>query len=151
MAKIIMTKEGYEKLKAELDDIRNSKRPAVIARIKAARELGDLSENADYQDAREEQSFIEGRIKELEGQLKSAEVVSSAHGGQIGVGSKVTIKSAASEMELIIVSPTESDPSKGAISNESPIGKALLGLKQGDTATVNTPDGSTEYKIVSVK
>jgi transcription elongation factor GreA len=151
MAKIIMTKEGYEKLKAELDDIRNNKRPAVIARIKAARELGDLSENADYQDAREEQSFIEGRIKELEGQLKSAEVVSSAHGGQIGVGSTVVIKSAANEMELTIVSPTESDPSKGAVSNESPIGKALLGLKQGDTAKVNTPDGSTEYKIVSVK
>jgi len=150
MAKIIMTQTGLEKLKGELAELKTQKRPSVIARIKAARELGDLSENADYQDAREEQAFIEGRIQELEAMIKSAEVAHSGKKGEVTLGSKVTVTVAGASYGFTIVGPNESDPSSGMISHESPIGSALMGHGAGDKVGVKTPDGVVEYKITKI-
>ena len=148
--KYVMTQAGLDKLKSELQELKTKRRPAVIARIKEARELGDLSENADYQDAREEQAFIEGRIQELEAMIRGAEVAATGCGGTVGLGSKITAECRGEKMDFAIVSPNESDPSGGAISNESPIGSALMGHKAGDTVGVKTPDGVVEYHITQV-
>jgi transcription elongation factor GreA len=151
MAEYTMTQAGLEKLKEELRKLKQEKRPAVIARIKEARELGDLSENADYQDAREEQAFIEGRIQELEAMIKDANVVEDKHSGAVEVGSVVEATLDGENITFTVVGPNESDPGTGAISNESPIGRALMGHIAGDVVGVNTPDGVVEYKIISVK
>jgi len=151
MSDIVMTQAGLNKLSQELTELKTNKRPAVIARIKEARELGDLSENADYQDAREEQAFIEGRIKELEAMIKDAHVATSGGGGTIGMGSKVTIQAGDNTMIFEIVGQNEADPMQGTISNESPIGKALMGHTQGDNIGVNTPSGVMEYKILKIE
>ena len=150
MVKIIMTQTGLEKLKDELAELKTQNRPSVIARIKAARELGDLSENADYQDAREEQAFIEGRIQELEAMIKGAEVAHSGKKGEVALGSKVTVAVASASYDFTIVGPNESDPSSGMISHESPIGSALMGHGAGDRVGVKTPDGVVEYKITKI-
>lgn len=150
MAKYVMTQAGFDKLKDELSEIKTKKRPTVIARIKAARELGDLSENADYQDAREEQAFIEGRIQELEAMIKSAEIVVGSKKGDVALGSKVDVEAAGTRMSFTIVSPNESSPSTGLISHESPIGNALMSKKAGDKVTIKTPGGLLEYKIIKV-
>ena len=150
MAKIIMTQTGLEKLKGELAELKTQKRPSVIARIRAARELGDLAENADYQDAREEQAFIEGRIQELEAMIKSAEVACSGKKGEVALGLKVTVAVAGTQFDFTIVGPNESDPANGLISHESPIGSALMGHGAGEKVGVKTPDGVVEYKIVKV-
>ncbi len=151
MATNELTQAGLNKLKAELDELKNKKRPAVIKRIKEARELGDLSENADYQDAREEQAFIEGRIKELESSIKDARVISgTSKPGTISIGSKVDVELNGEHSAFEIVGPSEADPSAGTISNASPIGQALIGKKAGDIATVNAPDGVLEYRITNV-
>ena len=151
MAKYTMTQAGLEKHKTELQKLKKEKRPAVIARIKEARELGDLSENADYQDAREEQAFIEGRIQELESMIKDAQVVEEKHSGEVGVGSYATIELNGVKKDFEIVGPNESDPSSGKISDESPIGQALMGHKAGEAVGVNTPDGVVEYQIIAVR
>lgn len=151
MANNEMTQAGLEKLKNELNELKTIKRPAVIKRIKEARELGDLSENADYQDAREEQSFIEGRIKELEAMIKDAHVIDGAAHDVISMGSKVTLSIDGNQTTYEIVGPSEADPSAGTISNESPIGKALMNHKSGDRIGVNTPDGVVEYQILKIE
>ena len=150
MPKYIMTQAGFDKLKEELSELKDKKRPAVIDRIKAARELGDLSENADYQDAREEQAFIEGRIQELEAMIKSAEIVKGGRRGDVALGSRVDVEATGMKMSFTIVSPNESSPSVGFISHESPIGSALMGGKAGDKVSVKTPSGLLEYKITKV-
>lgn len=147
MKELLLTKEGLEKLQKELEDLKNVRRPAVIARIQAAKELGDLSENADYDDARNEQSFIEGRIQELEDMIKRAKVVAKVAGSTVGMGSKVTILTGSKSATYEIVGSTESNPSQGKISSESPIGKALLGHGVGEKINVNTPAGEVLYKI----
>lgn len=148
---ILMTAEGLEKLKAELSELIQKSRPEVVARIKTAKELGDLSENAEYASAKEDQSFIEGRIQELEQQIKQAKVVAGAHKGTIGIGSEIAVEIEGDKDNYEIVGPTESDPAKGRISIDSPVGRAVLGHKAGDKVKVQTPDGAVEYKIISVK
>jgi len=149
---ILITEEGLEKLKAELKELLEVRRPEVISRIKGAKELGDLSENAEYSAAKDEQSFIEGRIQELEEVTKHAKIADAtvAHNGSINVGSVVKVMVEGDEDEFEVVGPTESDPTHGKISIDSPVGKALLGHKAKDTVAVETPDGKIQYKIISV-
>lgn len=149
---ITLTKEGYEHLKEELKELKEVKRPEVIARIKSAQELGDLSENAEYHTAKEDQSFVEGRIQELEAMLKNAKIVEKQHSSSVvGIGSTVTVDIEGDEIIYEIVGPTESDMEHNRISSESPVGRALLGHKKGDTITVNAPGGDVVYKIITLK
>lgn len=149
---ILITEEGLEKLKVELKELLEVRRPEVISRIKGAKELGDLSENAEYSAAKDEQSFIEGRIQELEEVIKHAKIAenATARNGLINIGSSVKVLVDGDEDSFEVVGPTESDPTKGKISIDSPVGKALLGRKAKDTVAVETPDGKIQYKVVSV-
>lgn len=152
MKDLLLTKEGFEKLQKELDELKMVRRPAVITRIQAAKELGDLSENAEYDDARNEQSFVEGRIQELEGMVKRAKIVSKGNSGFVGMGSKVTVTTKQGKPVVFeIVGATESDPAQGKISNVSPIGKALMNHIVGDSVTVTTPGGDVLYKITKIE
>jgi len=128
------------------------RRPEVIDRIRRARELGDLRENADYTAAREEQSFLEGRIQALEGRLRGAVVVEAppAGSGRVRLGSRVVVEHDGEETAFTIVGPTESDPSSGRISDASPVGRALLGAAAGDEVVVRTPRGDTRYRVVAL-
>lgn len=148
---ILMTQEGLDKLKSELEELVNIRRPEIISRIKTAKELGDLSENAEYSSAKEDQSFVEGRIEEIQQILKHAKVVAAAKAGTIGIGSSVVVEIEGDEDTYELVGATESDPEKGKISVDSPVGQALLGHKTGDKVMVQAPDGAIAYKIVSVK
>lgn len=148
---ILMTNVGLSKLENELKELVETRRPEIVSRIKIAKELGDLSENAEYTSAKEEQSFVEGRIQELEQIIKHAKVVEGTHTDTIGIGSLVKVKVEGDEDLFEIVGPTESDPSLGKISIDSPVGQALLGHKAKDTVSVQTPDGAVAYKILSVK
>jgi transcription elongation factor GreA len=149
---ILITQEGLDKLNTELKELVEVRRPDVIARIKSAKELGDLSENAEYSSAKDEQSFIEGRIQELEDVIKHAKVVKDGNGDSkmIQIGSKVTIEVEGDTDTFELVGPAESDPARGKISTDSPVGQALLGHKEKETVSVKTPDGNVAYKIVSV-
>ncbi len=147
---ILITSEGLEKLKSELTELVEVRRPEVVSRIKTAKELGDLSENAEYVSAKEEQSFIEGRIQEIEQTLKHAKVADTHSVGTIGVGSTVKFEVEGDEDSFEIVGATESDPAKGKISIDSPVGRALLGHKVKDVIPVQTPDGSVDYKILQI-
>lgn len=151
MKDLLITHQGLEKLQKELADLKTVRRPAVITRIQAAKELGDLSENADYDDARNEQSFVEGRILELEDMLKRARVVTKTNGKEIGMGSKVTVTTGGRSIVFEIVGSTESDPTQGKISAESPIGKSLVGHIVGDKVSVSTPAGDVLYKITKIE
>lgn len=148
---LFLTERGLEKLKEELKRLKTKDRPEVITRIQAARDFGDLSENAEYEDAKNEQAFIEGRILELEDMLKRAKVVKKEDKGTVSIGSVVVCVVDGETEEVEIVGASESDPLNGKISSESPVGKALFGHKSGETVTVNTPGGSVEYKIKSLK
>lgn len=151
MKDLLLTQQGQDKLRSELNELKMVKRPAVIARIKAAKELGDLSENADYDDARNEQSFVEGRIQELEEMLKRSRVVPKSGGDAIGMGSKVTVLSADEKFVFEIVGATESNPISGKISDVSPIGKALMNKKIDEKVTVQTPGGEVDYKVLKIE
>jgi transcription elongation factor GreA len=145
-----LTPDGHTRLLEEHRQLTQERRPEVIDRIKRARELGDLKENADYTAAREEQSFLEGRIQAIEGQLRFAVVVAPTDGTRVALGSRVTVEQDGEEQEFTIVGPTESDPSSGRISSVSPVGKALLGRAAGDEAVVVTPRGQTRYRVISI-
>ncbi|MDP3992795.1 MAG: transcription elongation factor GreA [bacterium] len=149
---ILITEEGLEKVKSELNELLTVRRPEVINRIKGAKELGDLSENAEYSAAKEEQSFVEGRIQEVEEIIKHAKIAASNAdcNGSIAIGCHVTVLVDGEQDKFELVGPTESDPAKGKISVDSPVGKALLGHKAKDTVSVETPDGKIQYKIISV-
>lgn len=147
---VLMTQEGLEKLNNELSELKTVRRPEIVSRIKTAKELGDLSENAEYSSAKDEQSFIEGRIEEIEEILKHAKVVKNNNSDTVGIGSPVKVEIDGEVDDFEIVGPTESDPEKGKISVDSPVGLALLGHKKGDKVAVQTPDGAVNYKIVSV-
>lgn len=149
-----LTKEGYQKLQDELEYLRTTKRQEVAARLHEAMEGGELIENAEYEAAKNEQAFVEGRIQELEMLLASAHVIEDngkKKSDVISVGSKVTIKEGNYEPEtFIIVGAAEANPREGKISNESPIGKAILNHKAGDVVKVETPGGTYNVKIIKV-
>ncbi len=152
--KNILTYEGLKKLEEELHDLKVVKRSEVAQKIKEAREQGDLSENAEYDAAKDEQRDIETRIEEIEKILKNAEVVleEEIDTEKIGVGCKVKIfdKELKQELEYKIVGSTEANSLKGKISNESPVGKALIGMKKGSTISVETQVGILKYKVLEI-
>jgi transcription elongation factor GreA len=150
--KFLLTNEGLEKLNLELKELINKKRPDVIERIREAAAHGDLSENADYAQAREEQSFIEGRIQEIEDIIKNAEIISTnSHHTSVTIGSTVNVKAGDMEKKYTIVGSNEANPKEGKISNESLVGRALLGRKIGEKFKVTTPAGDMEYEIVAIE
>lgn len=144
-----ITEEGRGELEAELTDLK-SRRGAIADKIAEARDYGDLSENAEYDAAREEQGLVESRISEIEDILLNAEIIKATKGSKIGLGSKVELKSGAKTFSYHIVGPVEADPLEGKISNESPIGVALLNKSVGDTTTITTPKGEINYEIVKI-
>ena len=147
----ILTKEGLNKLKEELEYLKNKKRPQVSDRIKQAKELGDLSENAEYQEAKEEQSFVEGRILALERLIKTSSVAEKTRSdGRVHVGSQVKIDKEGQIMNFTIVGSTEADPVRGKISLESPFGEALMGKSVGDEAEISLPGRKTICKILEI-
>ena len=152
--KNILTNEGLKKLEDELENLKVVRRKEVSQKIKEAREQGDLSENAEYDAAKDEQRDIEARIEELEKILKNAEVVveEEADLDKVSIGCSVKILDCEfeEELEYKIVGSTEANSLKGKISNESPVGKALLGKQVGDTVTVETPAGEFSYKVLSI-
>ena len=151
--KVILTEEGYQQLQKKLDELKFVKRPEITERIKVARDFGDLSENAEYDAAKNEQAIIEGEIQEIEEKLKHAVIIKdSAKKGVVSLGSKVDILDEESQelMTYEIVGTTEADVEMGRISNESPIGNALLGRKAGETLTVNVPAGNVSITIKKV-
>jgi transcription elongation factor GreA len=146
-----LTADGLKALESELDEMRTVKRPEVILRVKAARELGDLRENADYEAARNEQSFLEGRIRAIEQMVRSAVVIERDRTGEVMLGSTVRVDMDGDEVMFHIVGSTEADPTNGRISNQSPIGKAILGHRAGDTVTAQLPGRELTYRIISVE
>jgi len=148
-----LTQEGLDKLKEELDELKNIKRPENVKKIAEAREFGDLSENAAYHDAREEQGFIEGRILEIEELIKKAVVFDKKenHKNAVSIGSKVKIELDGKVQELEIVGSTENDPLKNLISYISPLGESLMNKKIGEEFEINVPKGLLKCKILEIK
>jgi len=147
-----VSKEGLEKFKQELDELMNVKRKEIIERIERAKELGDLSENAEYAAAKDEQAFTEGRIIELQDMIGRAEIINgSGKVDLVRVGSKVKVKTDGTETEYEIVGVAEADPLTGKISNESPLGRAFLGRKIGDKVQIQIPKGTVVYTILEIK
>lgn len=147
---IILTPEGRAKLEAELIKLKNEDLKQAAERIKSARELGDLSENADYHQAREMQAFVAGKIAEIEYKLSHARMAERSAGSVVGIGSKVTLKSADGDENYEIVGATEADPLDGKISVSSPIAKAIVGHKVGDKVSVETPAGEIDLEIKTI-
>lgn len=146
----IISEEGFHKLEEELQQLTTTKRREIADRIEKAKELGDLSENAEYAEAKEAQAFNEGRVAEITALLKNLTVVKGHGRGQIGMGSKITVESSGQQKEFLIVSFNEADPLSGKVSNESPLGLAFLDKKIGDTVIVHTPKGDNKYKILKI-
>lgn len=151
MTKQYLTKERLEEFKIELDELKNKRRNEVAQRLKQAKEYGDLSENSEYAEAREEQANVETRIFELEDLLKDAVVIEkNSPSGTVEVGSVVTIKKGEKTSIYAIVGKYEAKPEEGKISDESPLGKAFLGHKVGDKIPVTTPTGVMTYEILNI-
>ena len=150
---VYLTQEGLDELKKELDNLINVRRPENIQAIKEARALGDLSENAEYDAARNEQAQIEGRIKQLEKMLENVSIIEDVNTDSVGIGNTVSIKYVDDdeEDEYKIVGSQEADPFESKISNESPIAKALFDHKVGDIVTVESPNGSYQVEIIDIK
>ncbi len=157
---VLVTKEGLKKIKEELEHLKSKRRAEIAQRLKEAISYGDLSENAEYEEAKNEQAFVEGRILELENQIKNARLIaehtgdkSSKKGGVVEIGSLVTVRNKTDDEEpetYTIVGSMEADPLAHKISNESPIGKAILGREAGDIIDVVAPAGKFQYEIVKV-
>jgi transcription elongation factor GreA len=146
-----LSREGLEKLREELDELMTTRRAEVAARIADAKEHGDLSENAEYEDAKNEQAFIEGRIQQLETLIKNAILIDERHSTEIvQIGSTVEIESNDGHERYTIVGSAEASPKDGRISNESPVGGALIGKRKGDKVVVSVPSGDSTYTIVSI-
>ena len=147
------SREGLEKMKAELEYRMNTLRPEIARRIKEAKDQGDLSENAEFDAAKEEQSMNEGRIEELRVLVENAVIITAGSNGSgvVTIGSKIKVNSKNGEKEFNIVGASESDPMQGLISNESPLGRSFLGHKKGDKIEVKTPSGVVAYEILEVK
>ncbi|MDQ2680912.1 MAG: transcription elongation factor GreA [Candidatus Eremiobacteraeota bacterium] len=151
---IALTREGLAKLEEELDDLKTVHRKEVNERIRQAKEFGDISENAEYEDAKQEQAFVEGRIMKVEAMIRNASIIDDGeyNDSEVHLGSTVKVKDikASDGHEFTIVGSAESDPPNRRISNESPLGRALLGRKKGDTVDVTTPRGIVKYKIEQI-
>jgi transcription elongation factor GreA len=145
-----LSKAAHERLVAELDELTRVKRREVVERIKTAREHGDLKENAEYHAAREEQSFLEGRVLALEDRLRRAVIVEEARTGRVIIGSKVTVENDGDELVYTIVGSSEANPAAGRLSSVSPVGSALLGATAGNEVDVRTPRGTVRYRVLSV-
>lgn len=152
MGDTFITKEGLEKLKKELDKLKNIKRKEIAERIQEAKELGDLSENAEYVEAKNEQAFIEGRILEIESLLRQVTVIKEKKKSTktVEIGSKIKIKDDKITKEYVIVGSNEADPNQGRISNLSPLGRAFIGKKIGDIIEINVPQGTKKFEIIAI-
>jgi transcription elongation factor GreA len=147
-----LTADGIEKLKSELDDLVGNQRIKIAAQLKDAKEMGDLSENSSWDNAKDQQAFVEGRIAEIENILKHATVIESPKSHHVvDIGSTVHVEVEDGTQRYTIVGSTEANPDEGKISNESPIGKALLGKKKGDEVEVEVPSGTMVYKIAHIE
>ena len=148
-----LTPEGEEKLQAELNELKGPRREELALRLRSAIQMGDLSENADYHKAKEDQGFLEGRIQELEAILRNAVLIEKTQSsGVVFIGSHVTIQEGDFDSETYhLVGPTEADPRHGRISYESPIGRALMDKKVGDIAQADTPGGIIKFKILKIE
>ena len=155
MKEVILTPAGYKKLQEEIEYLSNDKRREIADRIREAREFGDIAENAEYDSAKNEQAHLEARIALLEERLKSARVVTKKEikSGEVSVGTKVRLRDvkAGKTVEYHIVGSAEADPSENKLSNESPVGKAIMGHKKGDVVEAPTPKGAKKFKIMEVK
>ena len=155
MKEVILTPEGYEKLKREIEELSTTRRREVAERIRIAREFGDIAENAEYDDAKNEQMLLEHRIATLEERLASARVVNKKEipTGVVAVGTKVRLRDVAAgeTIEYHIVGSAEANPAEHKLSNESPVGKAIMGRKKGETVEVAAPRGSLKFKIMDIK
>ncbi|CAB1254616.1 transcription elongation factor GreA [Clostridium sp. MT-14] len=153
--KYVMTYEGIRKLEQELENLKTVKRKEITEKIKTALSFGDLSENSEYDSAKNEQAFVEGRIVQLENMLKNATIVDEDEipPDVVSVGSIVKVKDYDfnEEVEYLIVGSAEADPVNNKISNESPVGKGLVGKKAGDIIEIQVPDGVSKYKILSIR
>lgn len=155
LKEVILTPEGYEKLKEEIDLLSNEKRREVADRIRVAREFGDISENAEYDDAKNEQAMLEHKIAQLEERLANARVIETddVDLSVVSIGAKVRLRDvdAKETFEYVIVGSAEANPEESKLSNESPVGKAIIGKKKGETVEVVAPRGSLKYKILDIK
>ncbi len=155
MKEVILTSEGYEKLKGEIDYLRGERRREVAERIRVAREFGDIAENAEYDDAKNEQAMLEHKIAQLEERLLSARVITKKEISKdaVSVGSKVRLRDmqANKTFEYHIVGSIEANPAENKLSNESPVGKAIIGHKKGDVVEVSAPRGALKFKILEIK
>jgi len=155
LKEVILTPEGYEKLKQEIDYLQNDKRREVAERIRIAREFGDIAENAEYDDAKNEQAMLEHKIMQLEERILSARVITKKEISKdsVSVGSTVRLRDlqAAKTFEYHIVGSAEANPNENKLSNESPVGKAILGRKKGETIEVSAPRGSLKFKILEIR
>lgn len=152
MQKTLITKEGLEKMQKELEDLRTTKRAEVAQRLKEAIAMGDLSENSEYDEAKNAQAFLEGRIVQLEQQIRTAQIIVKGKKNRIDVGSTVTIEDMEEYVKetVTIVGSAESNPFEGRISNESPVGRALVGAKAGDIVEADAPNSVIKYKVISI-
>jgi transcription elongation factor GreA len=152
---VILTPEGYKKLQAEIEYLSNDKRREVADRIRIAREFGDIAENAEYDDAKNEQALLEHRIALLEERLRDAKVINKKDVAKdvVSVGSKVKLRdvTARETIEYHIVGSAEANPAENKLSNESPVGKAIIGKKKGETVEVAAPRGTLKFKILDIK
>ena len=155
MKEVILTPEGYKKLKQEIELLQTERRREVAERIRVAREFGDIAENAEYDDAKNEQAMLEHKIMQLEERLLSARVITKREISKdtVSVGAKVTLRDIAARksFEYHIVGSAEANPAENKVSNESPVGKAIMGKKKGETVEVTAPRGTIRYKIVEIK
>ena len=151
--KVMLTEDGYNKLVEKLNYLKSVRRIEIAERLKAAIALGDLSENSEYDDAKNEQAFLEGEIQELETKIRNSDIIKAGDGKTVTMGSRVTVKDLEFDEEetFLIVGSTEADPDEGKISNESPLGMALLGQKINHVVNVNAPAGLIQYKIMDIK
>ena len=148
---VYITQEGLNRLQAELEVLRNKRRPEVAERIRQAKEFGDINENAEYDDAKNEQGFVEGRVLLLEKLVRNATIIEGKHvKGIVEVGSTVKVHDEYGDEAFTIVGSAEAKPAEGRISNESPVGRALLGKKKGEKVVVKVPAGDFTYTIVSI-
>ena len=147
---VLLTKEGLEKLEQELNELRTVRRAEIAERIKYAKDFGDISENSEYEDAKNEQGMVEGRILTLERMIRNAVLIEERHDGRVQVGSVVEVEDEFGVQTFTIVGPAEVNVAEGRISMESPVGKALLGHRVGDQINVQSPSGMRSLKITKV-